>query len=168
MPRAFLSQPFISAGQRTIGSQRGVIFLKQRTYTASHRFQQDIVFALLCSSMGYWWWAVASDGFNLKKWLLERFPITITTIPSAARKELGRLGASLRRELKRNYVYKDNKGRIGNFYLPACEEQIIAIDTFLGTSIPLLSLEFFEDIRNFGSCFSRAKTGDDDEPEDDD
>jgi hypothetical protein len=132
--------------------------------TAGYRFPNEesanIVFALLCSSMGYWWWAVASDGFNLKKWLLERFPMTIATIPPTARKQLGQLGANLRRELKRNYVYKDNKGRIGNLYSPACEEQVIAIDTFLGTAVPILSFDFFEDIRNFNSCFSRAETTD--------
>jgi hypothetical protein len=137
--------------------------------TAGYRFSNEenanVVFALLCSSIGYWWWAVASDGFNLKKWLLERFPITIATVPPAARKQLAQLGSNLRRELKRNYVYKDNKGRIGNFYLPACEERIIAIDTFLGNTVPILSLEFFEDIRNFNSCFSRAETTDDDDDE---
>ena len=136
-------------------------------YRFSNEENANIVFALLCSSMGYWWWAVASDGFNLKKWLLERFPITIGTIPLAARKQLAQLGSNLRRELKRYYVYKDNKGRIGNFYLPACEEQIIAIDTFLGTTVPILSLGFFEDIRNFNTYFSRAETTDEDETEDD-
>jgi uncharacterized protein YeaO (DUF488 family) len=43
-------------------------------------------------------------------------------IPAEARKPLAKLGENLRRELKRNYVYKDNKGRIGNFFLPACED----------------------------------------------
>lgn len=126
----------------------------------------NIVFALLCSSMGYWWWAVASDAFNLKKWLLERFPASISMIPQQARKELADLGATLRRELKRNYVYKDNKGRIGNFFLPSCELQTLAIDTFLGRTLPSLSAEFFEDIRNFNACFSRAESSDDDGDED--
>ncbi len=140
--------------------------------TAGYRFRNEeganVVFALLCSSMGYWWWAVASDGFNLKKWLLERFPVSTSMIPPTARKELAELGAHLRRELKRNYVYKDNKGRIGNFYLPACEDQTIAIDTFLGTSVPSLSLEFFEDIRNFNASFSRADVRDEEEVVDED
>jgi hypothetical protein len=63
--------------------------------------------------------------------------------------------------LKRKYVYKDNKGRIGNFFLPACEKEVIAIDNFLATSVRGLSQEFFEDIRTFNICFSRAEVGDD-------
>jgi hypothetical protein len=129
--------------------------------TAAFRFSTEedanIVFALLCSSMGYWWWAVASDAFNLKKWLMERFPISISMIPVEARKPLAKLGESLRRELKKNYVYKDNKGRIGNFFLPACEEQVLAIDSFLGSAVPKLSVRFFDDIRSFNASFSRAE-----------
>ncbi|MDQ2946619.1 MAG: putative DNA binding domain-containing protein, partial [Acidobacteriota bacterium] len=131
--------------------------------TAGFRFsneeQANIVFALLCSSMGYWWWAVASDAFNLKKWLMERFPVSLPMIPPEACKPLAKLGENLRRKLKRNYVYKDNKGRIGNFFLPACEQEIVAIDTFLGTVVPMLSVEFFEDVRNFNARFSRAEVG---------
>ena len=131
--------------------------------TAGFRFSNEeeanIVFALLCSSMGYWWWAVASDAFNLKKWLMGRFPVSLSMIPAEASKPLAKLGENLRQELKRNYVYKDNKGRIGNFFLPACEEEIIAIDTFLGTTVPMLSVEFFEDIRKFNAGFSRAELG---------
>ena len=139
--------------------------------TAGFRFHSEenanIVFALLCSSMGYWWWAVASDAFNLKKWLLERFPVSISMIPQHERKELAQLGAALRRELKRNYVYKDNKGRIGNFFLPACEKETIAIDNFLGRSVPHLSAQFFEDVRDFNACFSRAEVGADDVSDED-
>jgi hypothetical protein len=36
--------------------------------------------------MGYWWWAVASDAFNLKKWLMERFPVSVSMIHVEARK----------------------------------------------------------------------------------
>jgi len=81
-------------------------------------------------------------------------------IPSDARKELSALGAALRKELKRNYVFKNNKGRIGNFFLPACEREVVAIDTFLASSLPGLSLEFFEDVRGFNACFSRAEVSD--------
>ncbi len=137
--------------------------------TAGFRFsneeQANIVFALLCSSMGYWWWAVASDAFNLKKWLMERFPVSLSMIPADARKPLAKLGEKLRRALKRNYVYKDNKGRIGNFFLPACEEEVVAIDTFLGTAVPSLSVEFFQDVRNFNASFSRAKLGEEEDEE---
>lgn len=138
--------------------------------TAGFRFsnedQANIIFALLCSSMGYWWWAVASDAFNLKKWLLERFPVSLSMIPEEARQPLAELGEELRRELKRNYVYKDNKGRIGNYFLPACEQQVVAIDTFLGKRVPALSIQFFEDVRNFNAGFSRADLAED-ETEDD-
>lgn len=132
--------------------------------TAGYRFsteeEANIVFALLCSSLGYWWWAVASDGFNLKKWLLERFPISISMVPKEARKALADLGANLRRELARNYVYKDNKGRIGNFYLPACRTQTEAIDALLSNLIPILSAQFFEDVRRSNASFSRAQAND--------
>jgi len=137
--------------------------------TAGFRFSNEdeanIVFALLCSSMGYWWWAVASDAFNLKKWLMERFPLSVSMIPVEARKPLAKLGENMRRALKRNYVYKDNKGRIGNFFLPACEDEVVAIDTFLGKSVPTLSVAFFEDVRNFNATFSRAKLEDADDGE---
>jgi hypothetical protein len=141
--------------------------LPARTAGFMFRNEEDanIVFALLCSSMGYWWWAVASDGFNLKKWLLERFPVSISLIPPEARQPLARLGAALRRELKRNYVYKDNKGRIGNFFLPACEREVVAIDSFLAASVPHLSEAFFEDIRNFNTCFSRAEVNEEESEE---
>jgi hypothetical protein len=118
--------------------------------------------------MGYWWWAVASDGFNLKKWLVERFPVSLSVVPNRARKELAKLGAALRRELKKNYVYKDNKGRIGNFFLPACEEQTLAIDALLSQTIPGLSPEFFADIRAFNSSFSRIESPDEEPAEADD
>ena len=101
--------------------------------------------------MGYWWWAVASDAFNLKKWLMGRFPVSLSMIPAEARKPLAKLGENLRQELKRNYVYKDNKGRIGNFFLPACEEEIIAIDTFLGTTVPMLSRNVSINLRQLSS-----------------
>jgi hypothetical protein len=137
--------------------------------TAGYRFDTDedanIIFALLCSSLGYWWWAVASDAFNLKRWLLERFPLSRATIPGNARGELARLGVDLREALKRNYVFKDNKGRIGNFYLPACGEQIQAIDNYLARSVPGLSAEFFDDIAGFNSCFSRAEVSETEQDE---
>ena len=59
--------------------------------TAGYLFDSDAdanaVFALLASSLGYWWWAVASDGFNLKKWLLTRFPLSIASMTTGARHE---------------------------------------------------------------------------------
>jgi len=134
--------------------------------TIGFRFRSDdeanVVFALLCSSLGYWWWAVASDGFNLKKWLLERFPLSLESVSKNGRTELARLGAELRKELKKHYVFKDNKGRIGNYFLPACEEQIRAIDAVLSTSIGL-DPEFFDDVREFNFSFSRAEGEPDDE-----
>jgi hypothetical protein len=128
--------------------------------------QANMVFALLCSSLGYWWWAVASDGFNLKKWLLDRFPLSVSMIPDRARKRLAELGSRLRRELRKNYVYKENKGRIGNYFLPACGPQITAIDGFLGSVVPSLSREFFEDIHSFNTSFSRAEPGEEEGDDD--
>lgn len=132
--------------------------------TIGFRFRNEdeanVAFALLCSSLGYWWWAVASDGFNLKKWLLERFPLSLASISADARTELAKLGAELRRELKKHYVYKENKGRIGNYFLPACDEQTRAIDAALshGTG---LGGSFFDDVREFNMSFSRAEEQDD-------
>jgi hypothetical protein len=128
--------------------------------TIGYRFRKEddanVVFAILCSSLGYWWWAVASDGFNLKRWLLERFPMSIGGIPAAGRQTLATLGDELRKELRNHYVYKDNKGKIGNYFLPACDEQIIAIDAALSNCTGL-STSFFEDIREFNLSFSRAE-----------
>jgi len=117
----------------------------------------DIVFALLCSSMGYWWWAVASDGFNLKKWLIQRFPLSPSALDNDGREELANLGRKLRAELLTHYVYKDNRGRIGNFYLPACDSIIRQIDSALSKHVDILSDEFFEDIYGFNQIFSRLE-----------
>jgi hypothetical protein len=41
--------------------------------------------------------------------------------------------------------------------LPACGDEVAAIDGFLGASVAILSTEFFEDIRAFNAGFSRAE-----------
>jgi hypothetical protein len=117
----------------------------------------DLVFALLCSSLGYWWWAVASDGFNLKQWLVRRFPLSLAGIPEPARRELARLGERLRLELRNHQVHKANRGRIGNFLLPACAAETLAIDRCLGASVPGLSAAFMDDIRASNASFARGQ-----------
>lgn len=135
--------------------------------TAGYKFKDEDtangVFALLASSLGYWWWAVASDGFNLKKWLLDRFPISYSKLSPECRKDLAKLGAKLKTALKKHYVYKDNKGRIGNFFLPACKSEVATIDEVLADHVGGLSKEFFEDIRAFNALFSRAELPEDGE-----
>jgi len=130
--------------------------------TACYRFRSDkdadLVFALLGSSLGYWWWAVASDGFNLKKWLMDRFPISTTSLSADARRDLSAAGASLRKELRKHYVYKDNRGRVGNWYMPACAAQGRAIDQVLAKHVPALNEKFFEDVRAFNARFSTAES----------
>ena len=116
----------------------------------------DVIFALLASSIGYWWWAVASDGFNLKKWLIKSFPLSAQSLKPDVKTKLAKLGENLRKELKKHYVYKENKGKIGNYFLPACSEQIKQIDTVLAHNVNELSPEFFEDIRSFNMIFSRS------------
>ena len=138
--------------------------------TIGFRFSDEetanVVFALLCSSLGYWWWAVASDGFNLKKWLLERFPVSVSSLTQGERKELAALGAILRKALRKHYVFKDNKGRIGNYFLPDCNAECAAVDSFLAAHVKGLSDEFFEDVRSFNSSFSRAEISSEDEEDD--
>jgi hypothetical protein len=133
--------------------------------TAGYRFrtpeEADIVFALLCSSLGYWWWSVASDGFNLKKWLLESFPISSAIFSPKSKSELAALGAELRREIKKHYVYKDNRGRIGNYYLPGCAAQIVAIDDAIERSGIGILPGFFADIREHNAIFARSGLADD-------
>jgi hypothetical protein len=118
--------------------------------------EADLVFALLCSSLGYWWWAVASDGFNLKKWLVESFPLSPAALPSEFRAGLADLGAQLKTELEKHYVYKDNQGRKGNFYLPACAAVIKRIDETIDAALDGLDSEFLRNVREFNSSFSRA------------
>lgn len=115
----------------------------------------DLVFALLCSALGYWWWAVASDGFNLKQWLVLRFPLALAAIPGPAQLELARLGRCLRLELRKHPVHKGNRGRIGNFRLPACAAETLAIDRCLGAAVPGLSPAFMDDIRASNASFAR-------------
>jgi hypothetical protein len=123
-------------------------------------YEADLVFALLGSSLGYWWWAVASDGFNLKKWLVERFPLSPQMLPDEAQAELSALGADLREELRKHYVYKENRGRIGNWFLPACWREIRAIDDALCRYLPALSPGVMEDIRAFNERFSTSELND--------
>lgn len=128
--------------------------------TAGYRFrtngEADIVFALLCSSLGYWWWSVASDGFNLKKWLLDSFPISSEVFSTGAKSELARLGAELRSELRKHYVFKDNRGRIGNYFLPGCSDAVVAIDDALERSGIGIVPGFFADIREHNAIFARS------------
>lgn len=128
--------------------------------TAGYRFrtndEADIVFALLCSSLGYWWWSVASDGFNLKKWLLDCFPISSTVFSPKSKSELASLGANLRAELKKHYVFKDNRGRIGNYFLPGCSTQIVAIDDAIERAGVGIVPGFFADIREHNAIFARS------------
>jgi hypothetical protein len=141
--------------------------------TAGYRFrtheEANIVFALLCSSLGYWWWSVASDGFNLKKWLLDSFPVSTTVFAPKYKAELARLGAELRTEMRKHYVYKDNRGRIGNYFLPGCSGQIVAIDDAIERSGIGTVPGFFADIREHNAIFARsglADDGSDDETDD--
>lgn len=133
--------------------------------------EANVVFALLCSSMGYWWWVVASDAFNLKKWLVERFPVSTISITPSGKKEISAAAVVLRKALLKQYQFKDNKGRIGNFFLPGCVKEVAAIDALLAKHVPGLSPAFFEDIRAFNDSFSRAAVvgdGDGDGGDDDD
>lgn len=134
--------------------------LPARTAGYSFKTQREanVVFALLCSSLGYWWWVVASDGFNLKRWLIESFPINPESLSKKANLELAELGEKLRKDLKKQYVYKDNRGRIGNFYLPACREIVHEIDDCLSRHINGLDSQFFEDIQNFNLNFSTSES----------
>ena len=129
--------------------------------TMGFQFEDDntanVVFALLCSSLGYWWWAVASDGFSLKKWLLLRFPLTISSLSVAGRRELGDCGNALWQEFRRQYVFKDNVSRVANYFLPACSHEIRDIDDVLSRDVAVLSEAFFEDIREFNKSFSRLE-----------
>jgi hypothetical protein len=132
--------------------------------TAGFRFRSqqeaDAVFALLCSSLGYWWWIVASDGFNLKRWLIERFPLSLRSFNQNRLNALATLGVRLAKALRKNYVFKDNEGRIGNFYLPACAAEVHLIDEFLAGAQLGLSAEMLEDIRGFNQSFSTAELSD--------
>lgn len=140
--------------------------------TAGYRFpdesRADVAFALLCSSMGYWWWSVASDGFNLKKWLTDGFPVSSSAFSEQDLTILASLGSELRSKLLENYVYKDNRGRIGNYYLPACYDLVEKIDTAIARSDVGISAEFMADIREHNSIFSRASASEDGEEVEDD
>jgi hypothetical protein len=122
-----------------------------------------VVFALLCSSLGYWWWAVASDGFNLKRWLVERFPLSTRSLTTEAKSDLASLGRKLKKDLESHYVYKENRGRIGNFHLPSCYDTIEEIDGALARHVPALAGGFFEDVRAFNASFSTAQVEEADE-----
>ncbi len=148
--------------------ERGTPSLPSRTigFLYPTTADADIVFALLCSSLGYWWWAVASDGFNLKRWLVDTFPVSARLLPADARRELATAGGALRTALRRHYVYKENRGRKGNFHLPSCQAEVLVIDSVLAQHIPGLSEEFFEDVRAFSARFSRVSGATDEDTTD--
>lgn len=73
-----------------------------------------------------------------------------------AKSILAKLGAELRVELAKNYVFKDNKGRIGNYFLPGCSAQIFAIDDAIERSGIGIEQGFFADIREHNAIFSRS------------
>lgn len=133
--------------------------------TAGFSFNTDaeanVVFALLASSLGYWWWAVAGDGFNLKKWLIQRFPLSPNAFSAQQRSELAVLGDDLRVELEMHYVYKDNRGRIGNWHLPSCAGHVRAIDDALTRMLPSLTGGMMADIRSFNASFSTSEAAGD-------
>lgn len=122
--------------------------------------EADLVFALLCSSLGYWWWAVASDGFNLKKWLVETFPLAPSAIPAKYRTILTQLGGELKIALENNYVFKDNQGRKGNYYLPACESITRRIDDVINQALDGIDAGFIRSIQDFNASFSRINNDD--------
>jgi hypothetical protein len=132
--------------------------------TAGYRFSSEdnanVVFALLCSSLGYWWWSVASDGFNLKKWLLDSFPVSPSVFQAKEKTKLAKLGALLREELKNHYVYKDNRGRIGNYFLPGCSTLVTRIDDAIEGSDIGIEAGFFADIREHNAIFARSGLAD--------
>ena len=74
---------------------------------------------------------------------------------------MAKLGAKLAKELEGQYVYKDNRGRIGNYFLPACQSTVDEIDGYLIEAVPALSAEFFLSIRDFNASFSTAQIDDD-------
>jgi hypothetical protein len=90
-------------------------------------------------------------------------------LPPKTRSELGKLGATLRVELKKNYVFKDNRGRIGNYFLPGCAVHINAIDDAIERSGIGIEPGFFADIREHNAIFARSGLAEDggDEPESD-
>ncbi|MFC3061032.1 Eco57I restriction-modification methylase domain-containing protein [Paenirhodobacter populi] len=128
--------------------------------TAGYRFatedEANLVFALLCSSMGYWWWSVASDGFNLKKWLLDAFPVSTRMFSARDRALISSLGAELLIALRAQYVFKDNKGRIGNFFLPGCQDVVLKIDTAIEQADVGIEYGFFADIREHNAIFAKS------------
>ncbi len=67
------------------------------------------------------------------------------------------MGEKLASELEEQYVYKDNRGRIGNYFLPACQATIDEIDVCLGKHVAALSPEFFLNIRDFNASFSTTQ-----------
>lgn len=132
--------------------------LPQRT--AGYRFQSeqdaDFVFAILCSSFTYWYWAIASDGFNLKKWLIASIPLSKASFTATSRRRMALLGGKLRRELRKQYVYKENRGRIGNYNLLACRSLTHEIDEAMSAGCTVLSRRFFSDIYGFIDSFIRT------------
>lgn len=89
-------------------------------------------------------------------------PLSVSCLQEYAYSELSILGENLRVKLRSNYVCKDNKGKIGNFFLPACKSEIQAIDNLLADNVEYFSREFFENIRLFNENFSRANVSVDD------
>ena len=128
-------------------------------YKFANEDKANFAFALLCSSLGYWWWAVASDGFNIPKWLVETFPISSHVFSVDQQVAISKLGNRLKSELKNHYVYKDNKGRKGNYDIRKCFSLTSQIDDEMFRSLPGVDSNLLRGVREFNSCFSRLKEG---------
>lgn len=55
-------------------------------------------------------------------------------------------------------MYKDNKGRIGNYFLPACAAEVEAIDREIEQCMTILDRRFFDDVRSFNQRFASTQT----------
>lgn len=89
-----------------------------------------------------------------------RFTLSPNAFSAQQRSELGILGDDLRVELEMHYVYKDNRGRIGNWHLPSCAGHVRAIDDALTRMRPSLTSGMMADIRSFNASSSTSGVAD--------
>lgn len=89
------------------------------------------VFAVLSSTLAFWWWHVHGDGFHVSKHVIESLPVGRTLRDGDASAELTRLGGALWEEISLRPVLSRNKGRTSLGFTAAGAPQRRQIDALL-------------------------------------
>lgn len=114
------------------------------------------VFALLSSTLAFWWWHVHGDGFHVSKNVIETMPVGQVFNNAAFAAELTRLGKLLWVEVVANPVVSRNRGRTSLGFSAAASPLREEIDVLLIGALGLAP-EFAGELRRFSEGVTTAQ-----------